>query len=382
MSSSAARHRQEMAGLLASEKGVTDRRWIEAVAAVPRELFLGDAVFHPDDGAQGTLWRPVRRDRTDPETWSRMAYADRSWVTQVDGVLAEDATRALPGAPTSSSTLPSLVVKMLERAEIAEGDRVLEIGTGTGYSTGLLCERLGAGQVTSVEFDPAVAARARAALESAGHAPVLIVGDGLTAYDKDAEYDRLIATCSVRYIPAPWIWQVRDGGTITTPLSGWLGGTVLAHLTVEPGGAGGRFLPDELSFMFARPHDRPSRAHYLLRLGEQRETRIAPAVLDDPAARFVAQLGVPSAELLGAGDHVVLLDVATGSQATTEPAPGGGWRVRQHGPLRLWDAAEDAIETWREAGSPPVSAFGLTVTPQGQRVWLGDPGGPSWSLPA
>ncbi len=382
MSSGSTGHRQELAGLLAT-KGITGPRWIQAVAAVPRDLFLGEAVFHPDAGAEGILWRPIRRDRTSSGEWLRMAHEDRTWVTQVDGIMAEDATQALSGAPTSSSTLPSLVVTMLERARIADGDRVLEIGTGTGYSTALLCERLGSGQVTSVECDPAVAARARTALETAGHTPALTVGDGLTVHDRDAEYDRLIATCSVRYIPACWIWQVRGGGTITAPLSGWLGGTVLAHLTVgSDGTAGGRFLADSLSFMFARPHDRPSRAHYLLNIGEQPGTRISPAVLDDPAARFVAQLGAPSAEKLGTGDHVVLLDVATGSQATTEPAPDGGWRVRQHGPLRLWDAVEDAISTWREAGSPPVPAFGLAVTREGQRVWLGCPDGPSWQLPA
>jgi hypothetical protein len=55
--------------------------------------------------------------------------------------------------------------------------------------------------------------------------------------------------------------------------------------------------------------------------------------------------------------------------------------VRQHGPIRLWDAVEQAIQTWQKAGSPHQSAFGLTVTRDRQYVWLGDNNGPSWNLP-
>jgi hypothetical protein len=95
----------------------------------------------------------------------------------------------------------------------------------------------------------------------------------------------------------------------------------------------------------------------------------------------VAQLAAPSAELASTSDSVILVDVATGSQAWTEPA-GGGWTVHQHGPLRLWDQVEDALTTWKEAGAPGQSAFGMTVTDDTQTVWLGEPSGPSWQLPA
>jgi len=55
--------------------------------------------------------------------------------------------------------------------------------------------------------------------------------------------------------------------------------------------------------------------------------------------------------------------------------------VHQHGPIRLWDAIEKAITTWREAGNPHQSGFGLTVARESQRVWLGEPDGPRWELP-
>ncbi|MDX2825849.1 methyltransferase, partial [Streptomyces ipomoeae] len=120
---------------------------------------------------------------------------------------------------------------------------------------------------------------------------------------------------------------------------------------------------------------------YYQRPGNTRPTRLDPCLLDDWTGQFLAQLAAPSAELMTTGDGVILVDVATGSQAWTEPA-GNGWQVHQHGPLRLWDAVEEALTTWQDAGAPPQSDFGLTVEVDGtQRVWLGEPGGPAWYLP-
>src|ERR1022692_2433378 len=375
--------RLALARQLVEDGLLTDIGWRGAVEAVPRESFIGAAIFRPtEDGEDGAVWKPLRRRDLNETDWLRLAYTDETWITQVDGVLATDAPGSVTGHPTSSSTSPGLVVRMLEAAGIGDGDKVLEVGTGTGYSTALLCHRLGDEAVTSVEYDPAVATRARAAIAAEGFSPTLVTGDGLEGYEKNAEYHRLIATCAVRFIHPAWIWQVRDGGTITTPLWGWMNGTALAHLTLgDDGTASGRFCPCDVAFMNARPHGRPPRSSYLFGLGDERPTTIKPGILDNWTGCFVAQLGAPSAEKLGAGDEIVLLDVATGSQASTRRAESGGWTVRQHGPLRLWDAVEDAIATWQRAGSPHQSAFGLTVTPVGQWVWLGDAGGPRWRLP-
>ncbi|MGV9302770.1 ATP-grasp peptide maturase system methyltransferase [Nonomuraea sp. NPDC003727] len=376
MSDTAAKLRHALADTVGS-KG-----WRAALEAVPRELFVGDAVLLRD-AARGDLWTAARRAETDEMDWLRQVYTDATWVTQVDGVLAEESTGAVSGAPSSSSTTPSLVVRMLEAAQIAEGDKVLEIGTGTGYSTALMCHRLGEGAVTSIEYDPAVAERARKAIIGAGYTPALVVGDGLHGYADNADYDRLIGTCSVRTIPPAWMGQVRAGGTITTPMWGWMGGVAFAHLTLTDNEeASGRFLPDDLYFMRARTHMPPPRPPVKTGIGDARESRIDPAVLDGEAALFVAQLAAPAAQRASVGDTTILLDVGTGSRADAKPAPGGGWIVHQHGPLRLWDAVENAILLWQDAGSPHQSAFGLTVTPERQHVWLDEPGGPSWDLPA
>ncbi|MEU4579995.1 ATP-grasp peptide maturase system methyltransferase [Nonomuraea sp. NPDC023979] len=361
---------------------VSSTGWHKALQMVPRDRFLGDAVFLPHEG-RGDQWTPVRRADMDADDWLALAYTNETWVTQVAGVLASEAAGVVTGQPSSSSTYPGLVVRMLEAAEIAEGDKVLEIGTGTGYSTALLCQRLGNDAVTSIEYDPAVAARAQDAITGAGYAPTLVVGDGLYGHAENGPYSRLIATCSVRTIPHAWMRQVREGGTITAPMWGWMGGVAFAHLAMaDDGAASGRFLRDDLYFMTARTHLPPPRPPLVRGIGETRETMLDPSLLQDDAALWVAQLAIPQAQLSWAEDTTFLVDVGTGSRADVHPKAGGGWTVCQHGPVRLWDEVEEAVKTWQEAGRPHQSGFGLTVTREDQWVWLGDPGGPAWRLPA
>lgn len=376
--------RHALADTLTDDGAVTDPAWRSAIKAVPRELFVPDAFYRMGHGQRGTLWEPVHRAQTGEEEWLRLIYTNDTLVTQVDGVAASDAREPLYGVPTSSSTLPSLVVRMLEEAGVRDHDRVLEIGTGTGYSTALLCHRLGSKSVVSIEYDPALAALAADRIHAAGYTPTLITGDGLEGHEGRVEYDRTIVTCAVRTIPRAWIWQTRAEGTIAVTLGGWMHAYGLVTLTVaEDGSAVGRFTGETVSYMLARPHQPPPRRGYYRHAGQARRTTVDPGLLQDWTGLFVAQLAAPSAELLRAGERVILLDVATGSQAWTEAARGSSWSVHQHGPLRLWDQVEEALATWQDAGSPDQSAFGVTISPDHiQRVWIQHPDGPSWQLPA
>lgn len=262
------------------------------------------------------------------------------------------------------------------------GHRVLEIGTGTGYSTALGAHRLGDASLTSIEYDPKLAEAAATAIKAAGYSPRLIIGDGLLGDPDGGPYHRLIATCAVRYVPPPWLHQMKPGGRILVTLSGWSYGFGLALLDVAgPEEATGRFLPGYTSFMIARPHDRPPRQSLSLLPGDERPTRIDPEIIGTWTGSWVAQLAAPSAERMGAGGHRILSDVATGSQARTMPNPEGGWTVTQRGPLRLWDQVESAIEVWQQAGEPHQEGFGITVSASGQRVWIGHEDGPGWNLP-
>ncbi|MGW6741951.1 ATP-grasp peptide maturase system methyltransferase [Streptomyces sp. NPDC055025] len=378
--STSAQLRDTLTDRLTEEGTLTEPEWRSAAKAVPRELFTG-SYFRPVPGRVPTGYRPVRDGEPG---WLKGVYSDETLITQLDGrIRPDDVTEgAVTGSPTSSSTLPSLVLRMWQQLDARTGHRVLEIGTGTGYSTALGAHRLGDANLTSIEYDPVVGGAATEALKAAGFAPRLIIGDGLRGDPDGGRYDRLIATCSVRYIPLPWLHQVRPGGKILVTLSGWSYANALALLDVTGSGeATGRFLPGHTSFMIARTHDRPPRPAPALLPGDERPSRIDPAKLDGWTGGWVAQLAVPSAERMGAGAEQILWDVSTGSQARTALNPNGGWTVVQRGPVRLWDRVERAVQYWQAAGEPHQEGFGITVSAAGQRVWIGTEDGPGWDLP-
>ncbi|MFE9295070.1 ATP-grasp peptide maturase system methyltransferase [Streptomyces niveus] len=379
MSSTATELRAALVDRLTEDGTLTEPEWSAAARAVPRELFTG-SYFKPVPGSVPTTYCPVREGEPG---WLEGVYTDETLIAQLDGRTRPDdvAEGAVPGSPSSSSTLPSLVLRMWHQLGAEAGHGVLEIGSGTGYSTALGAHRLGDANLTSVEYDPTVGRAAATVLNAAGFSPRLIIGDGLRGDPDGGQYDRLIATCSVRYIPLPWLHQVRPGGKILVTLSGWSYANALALLDVtSPGEATGRFLPGCTSFMIARPHDRPPRPTLALLPGEERPSRIDPAKLDDWTGGWVAQLAAPSAERMGAGAEQILWDVSTGSQARTAPDTKG-WSVVQRGPVRLWDRVERAMRLWQDAGEPHQQEFGITVSAAGQRVWLGTHDGPSWDLP-
>ncbi len=127
-------------------------------------------------------------------------------------------TRDERGMWTSSSSQPSIMALMLERLDVREGQRVLEIGAGTGYNGALLAELVGpAGRVVSVELEPATARGARRAL--AGFAPVKVVGgDGRQGFGRGAPYDRIIVTASGAEVPSALFEQLVEGGLLELPL--------------------------------------------------------------------------------------------------------------------------------------------------------------------
>lgn len=214
-----AAYRHALADRLTASGDLTSPAMRAAVEDVPREEFLRPGVFLPDEDGR---WRPATPASEGPEGWARLAYSDQSLVTQLDEHLtADQAHGPVTGYPTSSSTLPATVVGMIEALDVERGVRVLEIGTGTGYSTALMCHALGDENVASVEVDPGVAARADAALEAVGYSAWTATGDGLLGHPHQAPYERVIATCSVRRIPYTWVRQTKPGGSILATVGTW-----------------------------------------------------------------------------------------------------------------------------------------------------------------
>ena len=82
----------------------------------------------------------------------------------------------------------------------------------------------------------------------------------------------------------------------------------------DEGTAHGRFTGDTITYMLARPHERPPSPTFFRLDGDSRRTRLDPGLLEEWAGRFVAQLAAPSAELMTTSSGIILRDVATGSQ--------------------------------------------------------------------
>ncbi|MEV6329607.1 ATP-grasp peptide maturase system methyltransferase [Streptomyces sp. NPDC051909] len=386
----AAKLRQQLAAQLAAGDSLRSPQWRTAVEDVPRHEFLRQ--FYTENLGPGvTSWTPISSELVGAAEWLTIAYSDQTLVTQFDGRPLDwnDPNPVSNANPTSSSTLPSLVVRMLEDLDVHDDMTVLELGTGTGYSTALLCHRLGDKNVTSIETDRDVADRARIALASCGYYPRLLTEDGRHGYAGPSPYDRTIATYGVRSVPAAWVKQTRPGGLIVTTLRGWMRSLGLVRLTVDGDGrAEGPFIAADPSFMIARQQAAPANMGMIPAPddGKTRETTLGREALSMPDSGFVAQVVMPNARHFTMRDDsgiesTYVLDAENDSFAVLTQQGDDTWTVRQGGPSALWDDLEEAISLWHAADSPPPTGFGVSVTPDDQRVWLGSPDGPSWTLP-
>jgi protein-L-isoaspartate(D-aspartate) O-methyltransferase len=134
----------------------------------------------------------------------------------------------------SSSSMPGLMTRMLETLDVQDGNRVLEIGTGTGYNVALLAHRLGEANVFSVDVEPDLIDLARQRLARIGYHPTLVAADGAAGLAEHAPFDRIIATCAVPAVPWAWVEQTSPAGVILTDLKAARGAAVWSASPATP----------------------------------------------------------------------------------------------------------------------------------------------------
>ncbi|MBM4297768.1 MAG: protein-L-isoaspartate(D-aspartate) O-methyltransferase [Deltaproteobacteria bacterium] len=157
-------------------RGIKDARVLAAMAAVPRELFV-------------------------PDAQKSAAYDDRP----------------LPIGSGQTISQPYIVAYMSELLALKGQEKVLEIGTGSGYQAALLA-RLAA-RVYSIEIVPALSAQAQSRLKQLGADNVeLKVGDGFFGWEEKAPFDAILLTAASPKVPEPLWRQLREGGQIIMPL--------------------------------------------------------------------------------------------------------------------------------------------------------------------
>jgi protein-L-isoaspartate(D-aspartate) O-methyltransferase len=374
-----------------SVAGALPEDWAAVFSEVDRAGFIPTRVWFDDQ--QGRP-RPLDRDG-EPERWRSAVYSDEPIVTQLD----DGATiwPASSNAATSSASQPSVMLSMLDALDVRHGQKVLEIGTGTGYNAALLAHRLGEHLVTSIEVDPTLTEQARANLKAAGYAPTVVCADGAGGWPDSAPYDRIISTAAViaGRLPYAWVTQTRPGGMILTPWgTAYHNGALMRLCVHDDGTATGRVIGNA-AFMRLREQRTPF--GHAARLGElvdtsmtavESTTDVPPSEVATGDGAFSVGLHLPEVQcgVFPEADgryEVLLYHVATESAATVQVTPQataerhciaeGHWPVRQHGPRKLWSEAESAHRWWVDRGKPTRTRYGLTITPTGQQLWLDQP---------
>ncbi len=169
-------YRKEMVAEQVRRRGVTDKRVLKAMETVPRELFV---------------------------------------PRQVRNMALMDAPLPIGGGQTISQ--PYIVGLMTQLAEVGPEDKVLEIGTGSGYQAAVLAELTD--KVFTLEILPELAAQAENRLKSLGYDQIrLRTGDGTAGWPEEAPFDAILVTAAPEKVPQPLTDQLAEGGVLVMPL--------------------------------------------------------------------------------------------------------------------------------------------------------------------
>jgi protein-L-isoaspartate(D-aspartate) O-methyltransferase len=171
-----ARSRRQMVEHQLRARGIGDAAVLRAMGKVPRHRFVSPAL-------------------------ESQAYSDR----------------ALPIDEGQTISQPYIVALMTELAELRGGEKVLEVGTGSGYQAAVLAEIVK--EVYTIEILPGLAASATARLKQLGYPRVQVrAGDGYLGWPETAPFDAIIVTAGATHIPQPLVAQLVEGGRLVIPV--------------------------------------------------------------------------------------------------------------------------------------------------------------------
>ena len=156
------------------------------------------------------VFRTIPREVFLPEVSLERVYSGDAVITKQDE----------EGSPISSSSEVGIMIAMARLLDVSPGQRILEIGAGTGYNAAVLAALVGVrGAITTIDIDDDVAALARTHLARAGFDRVAVItADGWQGNAENAPYDRIEVTASVADLSPAWFAQLIDGGKIVLPL--------------------------------------------------------------------------------------------------------------------------------------------------------------------
>lgn len=185
------RARQQMVSDQLVSRGIADPDVLEAMRKVPRHRFV-------------------------PQSEAAQAYEDRPLSIGYDQTISQ----------------PFMVAYMTQALDLAPSDRVLEVGSGSGYQAAILAEIVS--EVYTIEIVPELAQSAKRTLEQLGYGNVHVRhGDGYRGWPEEAPFDGIIVTAAPQYIPKPLIEQLAINGRLIIPVGDWYQELVIVTKTAE-----------------------------------------------------------------------------------------------------------------------------------------------------
>ncbi len=317
----------------------------QALLTVPRHLFVEQ--YYRQRGSD-LQWEHVQAA---PE----QIYQDEPLVTHIDA----------RGMPASSTSQPSVMAVQLEALALSPGQRVLEIGSGTGYNAALLAAMVGeAGQVISLDIDEDLVAQAKQHLACA-EAPRVVVlsGDGIEGATAYAPYDRLLATCSFRCLPRAWREQLKPGGRL---VGNWLLPLASLFVCLEktgPGELDGSLLDLHASYMEMHPRSGlPKRAKIDWTQYEGQPALRLPlpqikTLLQQPAFGLLVQCLLPemSKRFRSQGDEVQLYLLSPGTTILVQED-----ELHIFGDEAVGAVLHHCLDLYQQLGQPAATAYRVT----------------------
>lgn len=353
------RHIERMHEQLAKMDGLhSNTDWLRQVLFnVPRHLFIEQ--YYDGEGPDGI----VHVESPTPSAEQLEAiYSNRGMMIRED--------------PHSAASQPSLIFNMLDDLKLTHGQKVLEIGTGSGWNAGLIAFSVGdESLVYSIDLQADLVEKARKHLSSAGFNRVnLRAGDGGLGWDGET-FDRIIVTVGSPDIPPVWIESLAEGGILVMPLKTRGAGDPILRLHKQGNKLTGTitrwagFMDLQGNFKSSTENALEPSSDPVLAALLQEEPTFVPlrAYIGSDCALYLRLNGAPMETLWEyqgqGGMHSVLLDRELPAlcvpRSVLEPKPEN--RVDAYGNPQGVDRFIVGIETWMNLGSPKITDYHIEL---------------------